>query len=106
MHSHILCLQGNSPDGRSWSAVASPYWPKLAEAWARVRAFLFVSESSERSAPLHLLGFAAMPSCKPVDAVLSDMDFRPPRGGENSNTALTVSAGIQPTGRKMPQIIL
>ena len=31
-HEHIS-LQGNAPCGRSWTAVASPYWPEFAKAW-------------------------------------------------------------------------
>ena len=46
-----------------------------------------------------------MPVELPVDVILEDMEFRAPRGGTNSNTALTVASGIQPTGRKMPQLL-
>ena len=31
---HIV-LQGKAPDGRSWTSVASPYWPSFAKAMAR-----------------------------------------------------------------------
>ena len=34
-HTHIS-LQGNAPCGRSWTAVASPYWPAFASEWVRI----------------------------------------------------------------------
>ena len=102
---HHISLQGNSPDGRSWTAVASPYWPQLSEAWVEVSACLYVESDVDFLAPLHFAGFAGMPAELPVDVILEDMDFRAPRGGTNSNTALTVATGVQPTGRKMPQLL-
>ena len=32
-HTHIK-LEGKAPDGRSWTAVAGPYWPAFAREWA------------------------------------------------------------------------
>ena len=103
-HEHIS-LQGNAPCGRSWTAIASPYWPEFAEAWVAACARLFLDTLAYVISPLHFAGFAAMPEDRPVDAMLSEMDFIPPRGKDNFGTGLKVSAGLQPAGRALPQLL-
>ena len=34
-----ITLRGQGPVGKVWTAIASPYWPAFAAAWARVCAF-------------------------------------------------------------------
>ena len=102
-HDHIS-LQGNAPCGRSWTAVASPYWPEFARAWVAVCACLFVW-MKRPGPPLVFAGFASVPADVDVHAVLEEMDFQLPKGQERLTTATRVGAGIQPTGRSMPQLL-
>ena len=54
-HGHIS-LQGNASCGKSWTAIASPYWPEFARAWVTLCAVLFCL-GQETWAPTHLRGF-------------------------------------------------
>ena len=103
MHKHIS-LQGNAPWGRSWTAVASPYWPEFAREWVRACAPLYC-EVFDKLPPLHFAGFASVSPELTIEQVLDEMDYQPPTGRDSSTTALRVSAGLQPSGRPMPQLL-
>ena len=103
-HQHIS-LQGNAPCGRSWTAVASPYWPAFASEWVRICYELFIGSFSERRPACN---FAGMPSVDPsvsVETLLDNMGFQVPKGSDRLNVATHVSAGVQPTGRSLPQLL-
>ena len=51
LHEHIS-LQGNAPCGRSWTAIASPYWPEFAIQWVLACRSLFVV-ATEKQPPLY-----------------------------------------------------
>ena len=70
-HEHIP-LQGNDPCGRSWTAVASPYWPEFAKQLVRACFTLFLL-AGERLPPLHFAGFASVRPELTVDELLDDM---------------------------------
>ena len=99
-HSHIS-LQGTAPCGKSWTAIASPYWPEFAKQWVRACKSLYV-EDDMRLPPLHSAGFASVSPDTTVEDLLNDMGYVQPSGKETSTTALRVSAGIQPTGDPCP----
>ena len=85
--------------------MASPYWPAFASEWVRICYELFLWFFSERRPPCH---FAGMPSVDPltsVDSLLEDMGFQVPKGSDRLNIATRVSAGVQPTGRSLPQLL-
>ena len=102
-HEHIS-LQGNAPCGRSWTAVASPYWPEFAKQWVGACYTLFLL-AGERLPPLHFAGFAPARPELTVEELLDDMRYSQPQGRESSTTALRVGAGLQPAGRAMPQLL-
>ena len=102
-HPHIS-LQGNAPCGKSWTAIASPYWPEFAREWVRLCARLFLWERRP-GPPLVFVGFASVPADVDVHAVLDEMDFQQPKGIERESTAFKVGAGSQPAGRAMPQLL-
>ena len=103
-HSH-LCLQGNAPCGRSWTAVASPYWPAFATSWVWYCCELILDVASGRRPPFHFAGMTSVDPSKPVEQILVDMGFEVPRGSDRSTVAVRVSSGVQPTGRCMPQLL-
>ena len=103
MHSHIS-LQGNAPCGRSWTAVASPYWPAFAKAWVLACAHLFLNKANSLP-PLYFAGFASVPADLTVEELLSDMSYVQPKGKETAVTAVRVSSGVQPCGRSLPQLL-
>ena len=103
VRSHLV-LQGNSPDGRSWTAVASPYWPALSASWAS--AFVSVKPCGDLlPAPSHLSGFVVAPSSVRVDQILGSMCFQQPRQRENISAAIRVSSGVQVSGRALPTLL-
>ena len=88
-----LSLQGNAPDGRSWTAVASPYWPSFAKTWAKC--CISIKPCGElMPIPSHLAGFASAPANLRLDQVLDSMKFVQPKGRENRTTAVRVSSGV------------
>ena len=100
-----LSLQGNCPDGRSWTAVASPYWPSYAAAWAA--SFADVRPTCDQLLPIpsHLAGFAVSPDSWTMDDILCNMGFHQPKNRENFTAAVRTCAGIQPAGRSMPLLV-
>ena len=50
-------------------------------------------------------GFASVPSEVPLGTILEEIDFVVPRGQELQTVAARVGAGVQPTGRSMPQLL-
>ena len=103
-HSHIS-LQGMAPCGKSWTAIASPYWPEFAREWVRQCAHLFLDSNDERLPPLHFAGFPYVDPDVTVESLLRDMGFEVPKKGDIEVVATRVTAGVQPTGRTVPQII-
>ena len=102
-HEHIS-FKGNAPCGRSWTAVASPYWPKFAREWVSLCDPLFVWERRP-GPPLIFAGFASVPPEVDIEVMLEEMDFQQPKGQDNLTTAVRASSGIQPTGRALPQLV-
>ena len=103
-HSHIS-LQGNAPCGKSWTAIASPYWPAFATEWVSACAELFLAAFAARRPPLHFAGFPYVGPEVTVESLLLDMGFEPPSKSDVSTIATRVIAGVQPTGRAMPQLL-
>ena len=103
-HSH-LCLPGNAPCGRSWTAIASPYWPAFALSWVRCCWELYRDAVNESRPPLHFAGMPSVDPNKPVEEIFLDVGFEPPRGSDCFTIAMRVSSGVQPTGRCMPQLL-
>ena len=102
-HKHIT-LQGTAPCGKSWTAVASPYWPEFVRVWVRCCASLFCA-IAQKLPPLIFAGFASVGPDASVEEVLNGMSFPAKSGNDNATTALRVSAGLQPAGRAMPQLL-
>lgn len=103
LHDHIS-LPGNPPCGRSWTVVAAPYWPGFARQWVRACRCLVVL-SGARQPPLHLAGFDVLSPELTIEQVLNDMMYKQPQGRESSTIAVRLGAGVQPTGRAMPQLL-
>ena len=103
-HSHIV-LQGNAPCGKAWTAIASPYWPQFVKEWVAVCAYLFLSEFEARRPPLHFAGFPYVRADTTVESLLSDMGFIAAGKTDTAVVATRVTAGAQPTGRSMPQLL-
>lgn len=78
-HVHIS-LQGNAPCGRSWTAVASPYWQDFARTWVWETRELLVEDNEEKRQPLPFVGLPSVEPEMSVDKLLSDTVFEPPRG--------------------------
>ena len=76
-HSHIS-LQGNAPCGKSWTAIASPYWPAFATDWVSACAELFLAAFAARRPPLHFAGFPYVGAEVTVESLLLDMGFEAP----------------------------
>ena len=104
VHEHIP-LQGNAFCGKSRTAVANRYWPGFANEWVDVWKCLYSPAEDGRHPPLHLAGYGSAPLDVPVGTLLKEMHFVQPRGQELSSTATRVGAGLQPTGRSMPQLL-
>ena len=103
-HTHIS-LQGNAPCGKSWTAIASPYWPAFAREWVIHCASLFLAEFTARMPPLHFAGFPYVSGDVSVESLLIDMGFKPSGHTDVATVATRVTAGVQPTGRSMPQLL-
>ena len=73
-HDHIR-LHGNAPCGKSWTAVASPYWPDVEHKWVDACKFLYFSAEDGRHPPLHFDRFAAVPLEVPGGTLLEEMHF-------------------------------
>ena len=85
--------------------MASPYWPAFVVEWVRVCCELFLAAFSERRPPCHFAGIPSVDPLTSVEALLEDMGFDVPRASDRLNVALRVSAGFQPTGRSLPQVL-
>ena len=70
----------------------------------RACAHLYVDEA-DRKPPLYFAVFASVPADLTVEDVLGDMKYAQPKGKETAVTAIRVSAGVQPSGRSMPQLL-
>ena len=55
--------------------------------------------------PLVFAGFASVPAETDVLTVFEEMDFQQPSGQDSLTIAVRVGAGVQPTGRSMPQLL-
>ena len=54
-------LRGSGPDGRAWTAIASPYWPAFADEWALTCGFCAPCEDELIPVASHLHGFGIAP---------------------------------------------
>ena len=102
-HKHIV-LSGKAPDGRSWTAVASPYWPAFASVIAQVFTPLLALTNSCARAAAHTAGFL-LDQKDPLEKLMQDAGFAPSAGRSARGVASTVSAGVQPTRRALPQMV-
>ena len=66
---------------------------------------MFLGAFSERRPPCHFAGIPSVDPLSSVEALLEDMGFDVPRGSDRLNVATRVSAGVQPTGRSLPQLL-
>ena len=73
-HTHIS-LKGNAPCGKSWTAIASPYWPAFSKEWVFQCAALFLAEFEARRPPLHFAGFPYVKGDVTVESLLRGMGF-------------------------------
>ena len=98
--SHIT-LRGKAPDGRSWTSVASPYWPafarRLAETW------VWAKDSSRTTATAHLAGWAPA-SAENVTGVIETSGFTPSGKRAPWVVGTRVTTGSQPVRRALPQL--
>ena len=93
--SHIP-LQGRSPDGRAWTAVASSYWPRFAQVMARSWAWAAgLGRSLEGQ---HLAGWQPTAE-KGVATSLEESGFTPSGGRSREVIGTRVAAGLQPVRR-------
>ena len=53
----------------------------------------------------HFAGFASVAPELTVEELPNDMKYAQPQGRQTATTALRVGAGVQPTGRAMPQLL-
>ena len=101
-HDHIR-LAGKGPDGRNWTAIAGPYWPRFAEAWAAAWDPLFEQEGA--GVANHLSGFGPFDDSVPLAELLDAKDFSPSRHRTTSVIAQRVAAAVQPSKRALPSIL-
>ena len=99
--SHIS-LQGKSPDGRSWTAVASPYWPAFARLMAK--SWAWARGQSKSSSSSHLAGLRVSEDADMTN-VLNTSGFNPSGKRARETVAANVGAGSQPVRRALPQLI-
>jgi len=101
-HDHVT-LEGKAPDGRNWTAVASPYWPQFADRMARVWPQLRSTERSEGRA--HTAGFMAPGADTTLQDIIEAANFSPSGHRTVQAVARAVAAGLQPNKRAMPQLL-
>ena len=97
-------LAGKSPDGRNWTAVASPYWPELTHVWARLCGPP-PTVSEEVPSASHVAGFGFGNEDCSIDSLLSEMAFNPSGKTTVFTSAVRVAAGIQSLSRSLPTIL-
>ena len=100
-----LVLQGNAPGGKSWTAIASPYWPGYQSAWVAAFACARPGPTDLIPAPSHLAGFVVTPGSWSMETVLDSMGFQQPKSKFNFVAAMRTCAGVQPAGRSMPTLL-
>ena len=98
-------LRGTGPDGRAWTAIASPYWPAFADEWALTCGFCEPCEDELIPVTSHLHGFGVAPDDVPIAELLEEANFVPSSGTSVHTSALRIAAGLQPPGRRMPTIL-
>ena len=102
-HTHIK-LEGQAPDGRSWTAVAGPYWPAFARDWAACW-----DESKGQPVQMgktaHISGFLGADVSKPLSAEIAARGFVPSRKRDATVIAQRTATGVQPTGRALPSLL-
>ena len=101
-HDHIK-LEGKGPDGRNWTAIAGPYWPKFAEAWANCWSF---DECDRSIQPVsHLSGLMTFSTDSTLTSLLESKEFSPSRHRTVPVISQRVSAALQPTKRALPSLL-
>lgn len=98
-------LAGKAPDGRNWTAVASPYWPELTVSWAKSCISIQPGPSDPVPSSSHLSGFGFHASDISLDTLLSEMSFEPSGRCIVFVFAARVAAGVQSAGRSLPTIL-
>ena len=98
-------LRGQGPGGKAWTAIASPYWPAFAEEWALTCGFCQPCVEELTPVASHLHGFGVAPDDVPVTELLEKANFVPSAGTSVLTSAVRVAAGLQPPGRRMPNLL-
>ena len=99
--SHI-CLQGKSPDGRSWMKVANSYWPAFALRMAR--SWMWAQGQTKSASCAHLAGLRPDQDEDLTD-VLEASDFNPSGKRSRETIAARVVAGSQLGRRALLHLI-
>ena len=95
-------LQGKAPNGRSWTSIASPYWPAFAR--KMVLTWSWAKDLPRDRSASHLAGWATS-TRSTVRDTLEEADFQPSGGRHTSVIGHRVASGIQPIRRALPQLI-
>ena len=98
-------LAGKSPDGRNWTAVASPYWPELTHVWAKLCANHQPTTSDVVQSASHVAGFGWGNDDRSIEQILSDMSFNPSGNTSVFTSAVRIAAGMQSSSRSVPTIL-
>ena len=98
-------LRGSGPDGRAWTAIASPYWPAFAEEWALTCGFCEPCADEPRPVASHLHGVGVAPDDVPIADLLKGANFKPSFDVSVHTSAVRIAAGLQPPGRRMLTIL-
>ena len=98
-------LVSKAPHGRSWTAVASPYWPELIVSWAKACVSIRPGPSDPVPSSSHLSGFGFHASDMSLDTLLSVMSFEPSGRCSVFVSAARVASGVQSVGRSLPTIL-
>ena len=101
-HEHIP-LVGFAPCGRNWTAVAGPYWPAFARAWAQVWSPV-LSECQVKDAS-HIAGLQCFDAESSLEVRLQKQGFVPSGRRSANVVAQRVAAGGQPARRAVPTLL-
>ena len=98
--SHIS-LQGKASDGRSWTSIASPYWPAFTRRMAKLWAW--TKDAVRTTSTAHLAGWAPASADNVANAIEAS-GFKPSGKRAPEVIGTRVAAGIQPVRRALPTL--
>ena len=97
-------LRGRAPCGTDWTKIAAPYWPAwsaaVAKAWTAAIHGHERKHGWQESAPMMITA----PSSSAIERLRASGHV-PAGGRSNEKAADTMAAGLQPTRKKLPQLI-